>query len=298
MELCYKAASEDAKKPLSLFLREQGISASFIKSVKYGRGFFVDGEPVHTNCRLQPGQTVSFTLPPEPPTTVQPEENIGLDIVYEDDFVLALNKPAGIAVHPTFNYPGGTLANAWVAELQRRGESGVFRPVNRIDKDTSGLVLCAKNAFAAPMLAQTAEKRYYAIVQGELPLGPGVIDAPIGRKGESIIGRCVCAGGKPSRTEYRVLAAGAGHSLVRCRPVTGRTHQIRVHFAYLGHPLAGDDLYGGSREKMPRQALHCARMEFVHPVSRKPMRLECPLPPDFWHLLAEMEVDAGTMEHL
>ena len=298
MKLSYQASLKDDKKTVALFLREQGISSGFIKSVKFGEGFFVDAQPVHTNYRLQPGQTVSFALPPEPPTSVQPEENIPLHIVYEDDFVLALDKPTGIAVHPTFNYPGGTLANGWVAELHRRGQTGVFRPVNRIDKDTSGLVLCAKNAFAAPMLAETAEKRYYAIVQGELPLGPGVVDAPIGRQGESIIGRCVCQEGKPSRTEYTVLAAGAGHSLVRCRPVTGRTHQIRVHFAYLGHPLAGDDLYGGSREKMARQALHCGRMEFVHPVKREPVRLECPLPPDFCRLLAEMGICAATVEHL
>ena len=298
MELSYQAAPEDAGKPLSLFLREQGISAGFIKSVKYGAGFFVNGVPVHTNHRLQPGQTVRFALPPEQPTTVQPQADIPLHIVYEDDFVLALNKPAGIAVHPTLNYPGGTLANAWMAELQRRNETGVFRPVNRIDKDTSGLVLCAKNSFAAPMLAETAEKRYYALVQGQLPLGRGQIDAPIGRRGDSIIGRCVCENGKPSCTEYTVLAVGAGHSLVRCRPITGRTHQIRVHFSYLGHPLAGDDLYGGSRQHIARQALHCGRVEFVHPVSKAAMRLECPMPPDFCRLLAEMEVNATTVEHL
>lgn len=295
MKLHYQAAPCDDQKPLSLFLREQGISASFIKSVKYGAGFFVNGEPKHTNFRLQPGQVVSFELPPEEPTTVQPEDGLPLHIVYEDDFVLALDKPAGIAVHPTLNYPGGTLANAWVAELCRRGQQGVFRPVNRIDKDTSGLVLCAKNAFAAPMLAESAEKRYYALVEGELPLGDGVIDAPIGRKGESIIGRCVCREGKPSRTEYTVLASGAGHSLVRCRPVTGRTHQIRVHFAYLGHPLAGDDLYGGSRELMPRQALHCGKMAFRHPVSHAVMRVESPLPFDFCRLLAKMGINTASV---
>ena len=294
MELSYQAAPEDAGKPLSLFLREQGISAGFIKSVKYGAGFFVHGLPVHTNHRLQPGQTVRFALPPEQPTTVQPQADIPLHIVYEDDFVLALNKPAGIAVHPTLNYPGGTLANAWMAELQRRNETGVFRPVNRIDKDTSGLVLCAKNSFAAPMLAETAEKRYYALVQGQLPLGRGQIDAPIGRRGDSIIGRCVTPEGKPSRTEYTIIKEENGLSLAACVPVTGRTHQIRVHFASIGHPLAGDDLYGGSREHIGRQALHCAKQSFAVPVYtplpdgirvEMPLQLrtvtvESPLPPD------------------
>ena len=303
MELSYQAAPEDAGKPLSLFLREQGISAGFIKSVKYGAGFFVNGVPVHTNHRLQPGQTVRFALPPEQPTTVQPQADIPLHIVYEDDFVLALNKPAGIAVHPTLNYPGGTLANAWMAELQRRNETGVFRPVNRIDKDTSGLVLCAKNSFAAPMLAETAEKRYYALVQGQLPLGRGQIDAPIGRRGDSIIGRCVTPDGKPSRTEYTILKVQNGLSLAACVPVTGRTHQIRVHFASIGHPLAGDDLYGGSRARIGRQALHCAKQTFRVPVyTRQPggirvqvpvsehdtlVTVESPLPQDMERLIRE-----------
>ncbi len=115
----------------------------------------------------------------------------------------------------------------------------MFRPVNRIDKDTSGLVLAARNTYAAPLLAENVQKLYYAIVEGELPLGPGVIDAPIGRQAESIIGRCVTPDGKPSRTEYTILKAENGLSLAACVPVTGRTHQIRVHFASIGHPLAG-----------------------------------------------------------
>ena len=144
------------------------------------------------------------------------------------------------------------------------------------------------------------QKLYYAVPQGELPLGPGVIDAPIGRRGDSIIGRCVTPEGKPSRTEYEILRAENGLSLAACLPVTGRTHQIRVHFAHLGHPLAGDDLYGGSRERIGRQALHCARQTFWLPQGRQegerlwidaPQQLhsitvECPLPPDiqalFW----------------
>ena len=134
--------------------------------------------------------------------------------------------------------------------------------MNRIDKDTSGLVLAAKNAYAAPLLARNVKKRYDAIAEGELPLGEGVIDAPIGRQAESIIGRCVTPEGKPSRTEYTILEADHGLSLAACVPVTGRTHQIRVHFASIGHPLAGDDLYGGSREKIGRQALHCASQTF------------------------------------
>ena len=209
-------------------------------------------------------------------------------------FAVVLEKPPQLAVHPTLNYPGGTLANGYAAWAAEHGHSPVFRPVNRIDKDTSGLVLAAKNAYAAPLLAGGVAKLYYAIAQGALPLGEGVIDAPIGRRGDSIIGRCVTPEGKPSRTEYTIIKEENGLSLAACVPVTGRTHQIRVHFASIGHPLAGDDLYGGSRERIARQALHCARQSFAVPVYtplpdgirvEMPLQLrtvtvESPLPPD------------------
>ena len=155
-------------------------------------------------------------------------------------------------------------------------------------------MLAAKNAYAAPLLAGGVAKLYYAVAQGTLPLGEGVIDAPIGRRGDSIIGRCVTPEGKSSRTEYTIIKEENGLSLAACVPVTGRTHQIRVHFASIGHPLAGDDLYGGSREHIGRQALHCAKQSFAVPVYtplpdgirvEMPLRLrtvtvESPLPPD------------------
>ena len=187
--------------------------------------------------------------------------------------------------------------------MEARGESPVFRPVNRIDKDTSGLVLAAKNGYATPLLARNVEKLYYAVVEGELPLGKGVIDAPSGRQAESIIGRCVTPDGKPSRTEYTIISAEHGLSLAACVPVTGRTHQIRVHFASIGHPLAGDDLYGGSRERIGRQALHCAEQRFRVPeyemtpegirITAPPLEqswavtVKSPLPPDLRALFGE-----------
>ena len=279
------------------FLRQCAVSTELARAVKFrGSGFLADGAPILADRRIYPGQVLSFALPPEG-EGVTPQPEIPVQAAYEDAFAVVLEKPPQLAVHPTLNYPGGTLANGYAAWAAARGQSPVFRPVNRIDKDTSGLVLAAKNAYAAPLLAQNVEKLYYAIVEGELPLGPGVIDAPIGRRGDSIIGRCVTPEGKPSRTEYTIIKVQGGLSLAACVPVTGRTHQIRVHFASIGHPLAGDDLYGGHRDRIGRQALHCARQVFrvpeyaelpdgiriTVPVTAQTSRLvtvESPLPPD------------------
>ena len=164
---------------------------------------------------------------------------------------MVLEKPPHLAVHPTLNYPRDTLANGYAAWAAAHGESPVFRPVNRIDKDTSGLVLAAKNGYAAPLLAEGVEKLYYAIVEGELPLGPGIIRCPHWPERGQHHRAVRDPRGKPSRTEYTILKAARGLSLAACVPVTGRTHQIRVHFASIGHPLAGDDLYGGIETALP-----------------------------------------------
>ena len=212
-----------------------------------------------------------------------------MKVVYEDAFAIVLEKPPHLAVHPTLNYPLGTLANGYAALMEARGESPVFRPVNRIDKDTSGLVLAAKNAYAAPLLARNVEKRYDAIAEGELPLGDGVIDAPIGRQAESIIGRCVTPEGKPSRTEYTILEADHGLSLAACVPVTGRTHQIRVHFASIGHPLAGDELHCASQTfRVPRHTVTPEGIRVQVPgrdEAWQTVTVESPLPPDMKALL-------------
>ena len=283
------------------FLRRCAVSTELARAVKFhGSGFFADGQPILANRRLAAGQMLSFELPADG-EGVAPQPEIPVQVVHEDAFALLLEKPPRLAVHPTLNYPLDTLANGYAAWAAAQGRSTVFRPVNRIDKDTSGLVLAARNSYAAPLLAQGVEKLYYAIVEGELPLGPGVIDAPIGRQAESIIGRCVTPDGKPSRTEYTIIRAEHGLSLAACVPVTGRTHQIRVHFASIGHPLAGDDLYGGHRERVGRQALHCAKQTFwvprcermpdgirievpVDETTLRPVTVESPLPEDMTKL--------------
>ncbi|WP_423404602.1 RluA family pseudouridine synthase [Faecalibacterium prausnitzii] len=303
MKLIFPVPPEADGALLRNFLRQCAVSTDLARAVKFrGSGFWAGGQPILANRRVEAGQDIWFELPADG-AGVAPQPEIPVNVVYEDAFAVVLEKPPHLAVHPTLNYPLDTLANGYAARMEARGESPVFRPVNRIDKDTSGLVLAAKHAYAAPLLARNVEKLYYAVVEGELPLGPGVIDAPIGRQTESIIGRCVTPDGKPSRTEYTILKAENGLSLAACVPVTGRTHQIRVHFASIGHPLAGDDLYGGSRKRIGRQALHCARQSFrvpeyemtpegiritVPPLEQsRAVTVKSPLPPDLRALFGE-----------
>lgn len=266
---------------LGVFLRTQGVSASCIKAVKHqGEGFYADGNPLHTDQPVHAGQRITFALAPEPPTTVTPQP-VPFRILREDAFAAVVDKPAGIAVHPTLNHPDGTLANGWLYHLQQQGRTGVFRPVNRIDKNTSGLVLLAQNSFAAPALAAHVTKCYLALAEGCIAPQTLQINAPIARRGDSIIGRCVRPDGKPSLTRLRVLGCAGGHTLLACQPVTGRTHQIRVHTSHLGHPLAGDTLYGGHPNLMQRHALHCVSLCYRDPVTREDVSCFCPPPRDF-----------------
>jgi 23S rRNA pseudouridine1911/1915/1917 synthase len=266
MLLCFPVPPEMDGMLLRSYLAVCAVSADLSRAVKYrGDGFYLDDVPIHTNATVNAGKVLSFALPPEQSAPVTPQPEISLAAVHRDAFATVLEKPAGLAVHPTLNYPTGTLANAWSAWAAAAGESGVFRPVNRLDKNTSGLLLAANNLYAASLLAGHVEKTYCAIAEGNMPLGKGAFDAPIGRRGDSIIGRCVTPQGKPSRTEYTVLQSRGGLSLATCHPVTGRTHQIRVHFSYAGHPLAGDTLYGGHTDKIARHALHCTEIRFEIP---------------------------------
>ena len=252
--------NEDGAR-LGAFLRSRQVSAGLIKQVKYTQqGILVNGVRTNTNQPVFAGQKVEFFLQDE--QSELSAEPMVLDIVRQTEHFAVINKPAGMVVHPTLNHEAGTLANGWMSYLAAKGQTGVFRPVNRIDRDTSGLVLCAKNSYAAPILAQEVEKVYLAVATGEMPLGKGVIDLPIARCGDSIIKREVAPHGQPSITEYEVLAAGNGYSVLRIHLVTGRTHQIRVHMAALGYPLAGDWLYACGQDRwMNRQALHCFAMK-------------------------------------
>lgn len=290
MMLTFTVTAQENGMMLRDFLRSRRVSSSLMRTVKRSGGFFCGGQPIRADQRVEQGQTVQFALPPEPPTDVVPQQ-LPVSIAYEDEHTIVFNKPAGQTVHPTRGYADGTLANAYCGLMQERGEkNAVFRPVNRIDKGTSGLVLCAKNVYSASILAQNVQKVYYAAAQGELEAENGVIDTPIALAHGSIIERCVCGQGQPSRTEYTVLAKGGGHTLLRVVPVTGRTHQIRVHFASIGHPLAGDDMYGGSTQLIERPALHCGQMTFLSPAYPAEQQVCAPFSHDMETLLFQCEM--------
>ena len=258
-------------------------------------------DPVHT------GDVVAVRSDDlRPPKLLPTPGNWPLPIVYEDEHLLILNKPAGMTAHAS-NFLPDTPTVAGALAYQR-GPDFIFHVVNRLDKGTTGLMAVAKSGYIHDRLRRTLHTdgfyREYRAVCIDCPDPPtGTIDAPIGRQAESIIGRCVTPDGKPSRTEYTIVRAEHGLSLAACVPVTGRTHQIRVHFASIGHPLAGDDLYGGNRERIGRQALHCAEQRFRVPeyeITPEGIRITAPpleqsravtvkslLPPDLRALFGE-----------
>lgn len=214
-------------------------------------------------------------------------------ILYEDEDLLVVDKPPGQCMHPTVHHPRWTLMDAVLAYWAARGETRAFHPVTRLDVGTSGATLIAKSPAAHAQLARlqaagAVRKTYLACVEGRVPRSSGVIDAPIGRVPGSIIQRAVRRDGQPACTRYRVAVRYAAGTLLISRPLTGRTHQIRVHLAHLGHPLFGDDLYGGARTAIARPALHAWRLAFPHPRTGELVRLTAPLPEDFRRLLERL----------
>ena len=283
---------------LNIFLRTMGVSSACIKAVKYqGTGFCVrlgdEVIPVHTDYRVATAQIVSFALPPEPPTDVQPEP-LPIDVIYEDEFAAVLNKPAGIAVHPTLNHTSGTLANGWLYRLKCRGEDGVFRPVNRIDKNTSGLLIVAKTDNAHKFLAEQIKvhsftREYECIACGRFKETEGTVDAPIGRNPNDRKKMCVTdKNSKNAVTHYKVLEQFEKYAHLKCILETGRTHQIRVHLAYKGHSVLGDDVYGKEFKGIDGQCLHAKKIGFIHPETEKYMEFDSELPDYFKEILRKV----------
>lgn len=247
--------------------------------------------------KLDGGERVRVTVPPPEPARPEPEP-IPLRIVYEDDDLLVVDKPAGMAVHPSPGHSSHTLVNAVLAHCPNlSGVGGQRRPgiVHRLDKDTSGLIIVAKHDAAHLSLSRQlkerrVEKTYVALVEGQLA-PEGTVDAPIARDPRHRKRMAVVKGGREARTRYRLLRPVDGYSLAEARPETGRTHQIRVHFASIGHPLVGDSVYGRRKADAPvrRQFLHAQRLAFRHPRSGERLELETPLPEELLQALADLE---------
>ena len=256
----------------------------------------VNDQPVKPKYKLAVGDVV--TIEPEKPKKIDlVPENIPLDIVYEDDDVIVVNKPQGMVVHPAPGHPDHTLVNALMYHSPLSTINGEFRPgiVHRIDKDTSGLLMVAKNdmahrSLAAQLKAKTNEREYVALVHGVIKEDQGTIDAPLGRSPKDRKKQAVVADGRHAVTHFKVLKRYQHYTLVSCRLETGRTHQIRVHMKYIGHPLAGDPLYG-PRKTLPGngQYLHARLLGFKHPRTGKQLTFTAPLPSYFQKMLDKLD---------
>ena len=290
---------ETLRLDVLLSRRVEGLTRSAAQRLLEEGKVSLQGRPLKKNHRLRAGEELELCLPDPVPTDARPQD-IPLDIVYEDADVAVVNKPRGMVVHPAPGNPDGTLVNALLAHCGQSlsGVGGAIRPgiVHRIDKDTSGLLIIAKNdrahlALSAQLKDHTLSRVYEAVTIGSLKEDRGTVDAPIGRSLRDRKRMAVVPDGRRAVTHYQVLARYPGYTHLRCQLETGRTHQIRVHMAYLGHPLAGDPVYGPKNdpERLGGQCLHARELTFVHPTTGQTVHLTCPLPDWFSGFLDRLE---------
>lgn len=281
MELSH--TSEKGGRLSSVLKSEMKLSSGLIDRLKWQGSILVNGVPRHTDFTVLSGDRITAMLPEAPP--VYPAEDGPLDILYEDAYLLAVDKPAGMLTHPSRVRLEGTLANRVLGYYQKTGQTAIFHPVTRLDRDTFGLVLLAKDAHTHALMNELhrqglTEKRYHALVYGCPEENSGVWNAPIARNPPPSLLREVRADGKPAVTAFRVLTRGAEVSKLALRPVTGRTHQLRVHCAYFGVPILGDPQYGTAESRalsarlgLETQALCAVSLRFPHPVTGEEMTL-------------------------
>ena len=278
MELKWTADREGRLS--SFLLGELKMSSSLMNKLKWGDAIQVNGSPQRTNYPVKPGDTVTVRLDEEEPEF--PAEDGPLTILYEDDFLLAVDKPAGMLIHPSRSKFDGTLANFVAGYYRKTGQKSAFHPLTRLDRDTFGIVLLAKNAHVHTLLQQgNVQKTYHALTFGWLNKDVGTIDAPIARRELPSLLRYVSPEGKPSVTEFSVLFRNPEICKLALRPVTGRTHQLRLHCAYMGHPILGDPQYGSEESQafsltmgLEHQMLCAKRLELEHPITGKKLLLE------------------------
>ena len=295
-----RASEESKNQRLDAFLASSldGLTRSQATRLIESGEVAVNGRAVSKSYKLAGGEDIAVTLPEPEPVEAVPQD-IPLDVVYEDADVIVVNKPSGMVVHPAPGHPDGTLVNALLYHCAGTlsGIGGALRPgiVHRIDRDTSGLIIAAKNDAAhqylsAQLADHTLARTYECIVVGALREDRGTVNAPIARHPTDRKRMAVVAGGREAVTHWEVIARYPGYTHVRCRLETGRTHQIRVHMAYIGHPILGDTVYGAKKEVpgLTGQCLHAVGLRFLHPRTHEVMELSCPLPDEFTRMLQKI----------
>lgn len=281
----------DEGKLLREFLKKEEISRTALTDIKFKGGRIqVNGEEVNVRYRLSLEDEVTIIFPDESPSEGLKGEEMPLTILYEDQYLLVVNKPAGMNTIPSREHPVGSLANALVGYYERSGLQATSHIVTRLDRDTSGIVLIAKHRhvhhlFSMMQRGGQVKRTYEAFAGGRVSLDRGTICAPIGRKEDSIIEREVREDGQFACTHYQVIENHHAFTYLELTLETGRTHQIRVHMSYLNHPLLGDDLYGGDLSLISRQALHCKKIKFIHPFLGEEMIFTASLPGDMGEIL-------------
>ena len=265
--------------------KKYDISARLLTELKRTDGLKLNGKHIRTIDTVSSGDVLTINLSENAVSENIEPVQMELDIIYDDDFLTIVNKPRNLCMHPSIGNYLNTLANGVVYYWQAKGENHKFHAVNRIDRDTSGLCIIAKNRYAHGILSEQTKskilnKRYYAVVHGKLENESGTISAPIARAEEGIIKRIVSENGKPAVTHYTTISRNERFSFVKIRTETGRTHQIRVHFSSIGYPLVGDGLYGFEESSLSGHLLHCGEINFKHPLSKETMNFTAEIPDD------------------
>ncbi|MBC2200328.1 RluA family pseudouridine synthase [Listeria welshimeri] len=296
MFLEWQVENEEDGLLLRTFLRSKHISKQLLTAVKFSADGKIEVNRTEQNVlyQVQTGDNVRLTFPTEQQNERLLAEYTKLEVIFEDDFLLIINKPAGMASIPSQYHPSGSVANFVKGHYEAQGLTSAIHIVTRLDRDTSGLMLIAKNRFAHARLSTFLQqgllkRRYQALTSGVLQEEAGSIEAPIGRKEVSIMERFVTPEGKYAKTNYEVLKRYRGFDHVAIQLETGRTHQIRVHFSYIGHPLIGDDMYGGDTSMLQRQALHSCHLHLDHPVTEEYMAFDLALPDDLEEIIQKSE---------
>lgn len=291
MNLSYQIDKDEHYDNVLHVLKEQFLlSDRLITKLKKANKIYLNDLQTYTKKSLTVGDTVSVLIDFEEDNSNIVASNIPLNIIYEDDYLLVLNKPANIAIHPSILHFDNSLSNGVKFYFDKLGLKKKIRIVNRLDRNTSGIVILAKNEYIQECLIKQMKtnefkKEYLAIAKGILESKSGTLNFPIARKEGSIIERTVSSDGDSAITHYDVVKEFNNLSLVHIVLETGRTHQIRVHFSHIGHPILGDTLYGSPSKLINRQALHSYKLTFIHPVTKKVVSLEAPLPNDIKNII-------------